>query len=78
MPSAKDLERAREIAARYHAQEARGGIGELVRPIAEAFAEIRADERERAAKIAESSNFVDGPQGTVEGQIAAAIRWGSA
>ena len=33
-----------------------------------------AEERERCAKIAAKSSFVDGPLGTIEGQIAAAIR----
>ena len=32
------------------------------------------EEREACAKLAHGSDFVDGPQGTIEGQIAAAIR----
>lgn len=37
-------------------------------------AEAVAREREACAMIAKRSNFVDGPDGTIEGQIAVAIR----
>lgn len=76
---------AQEIAVRA-AKEAAGGpptphadlweryvdlAKEKITPL---LAEVRADQKERDAKVAGKSNFVDGPRGTIEGQIAAAIR----
>lgn len=48
--------------------------GHGVRPWVRAVQKARAQALEEAARAAKSSNFVDGPKGTIEGQIAAAIR----
>jgi hypothetical protein len=42
--------------------------------LAAEFDAVRREALEEAAQFAKNSNFVDGPEGTVEGQIARAIR----
>lgn len=50
-------------------------VRHVIDPLLDAVArEARESALEAAAKIAESSDFVDGPQGTIEGQIAKRIR----
>ena len=48
--------------------------GKKFETIAELVREVREEMAEEAARVAQHSLFVDGSNGTIEGQIAAAIR----